>query len=430
MLLSDCFYNGMVRWQFWFDNPNKAAVLAVELALVGLALMVSLRRFVRVTGVVFAVGSLYVLLHTFSRGGIVALAVAVVPLTLRILQFLKNARAFVKVSLLIAAMGFCLLSVRMGVADRLAHGFSGKDRSVDNRFDLWRVAPRMLCDAPFGWGLGKSGEAYMQWYQPLERNERYRTLVNSHLTWIVETGIVGGVVWLLGWGVAMAFGFIVGRRHGDWLCLSEWVAFFVAALFSSVCESLVLWIIPMVVIGGALVENRHLIKSVLFCVAKLMVCIGCVAGVVIGLLDKDVDPVIAKHDYGIQVGRTRPLFWLVPDSSVLGGETYPREIRNALCVQKNVSLVIVMNARYIPANAEVVVICGAADDAGRRGQRKTIWLSPKRTDIQASENQMVVVGALSSVSYGLGIGVMQIEGASDYIPNWMSMLVDLSLGGR
>ena len=216
MLLSDCFYNGMVRWQFWFDNPNKAAVLAVELALVGLALMVSLRRFVRVTGVVFAVGSLYVLLHTFSRGGIVALAVAVVPLTLRILQFLKNARAFVKVSLLIAAMGFCLLSVRMGVADRLAHGFSGKDRSVDNRFDLWRVAPRMLCDAPFGWGLGKSGEAYMQWYQPLERNERYRTLVNSHLTWIVETGIVGGVVWLYCW--PSSWGLAVFVRMGSILC--------------------------------------------------------------------------------------------------------------------------------------------------------------------------------------------------------------------
>lgn len=97
---------------------------------------------------------------------------------------------------------------------------------------------------------------------------------------------------------------------------------------------------------------------------------------------------------------------------------------------KRNAFVIVMNTRYIPENAEVVVICGAADDAGRRGRRKTIWLSPKRTDIQTSENQMVVVGALSSVSYGLGIGVMQIEGASDYIPNWMSMLVDLSLVGR
>ena len=83
MLLADFFYNGVARWQLGFDNPNKAAVLAVELILVGLALVAATRRLVlRVLGAVLTVGSLYVLLHTFSRGGMVALAVAAVPLAI------------------------------------------------------------------------------------------------------------------------------------------------------------------------------------------------------------------------------------------------------------------------------------------------------------------------------------------------------------
>ena len=167
----------------------------------------------------------------------------------------------------------------------------------------------------------------------------------------------------------------------------------------------------------------------------LTVCLGCVAGVSLGFLVGDGETLIGKRGYGILVGRSRPLFWLVPDSSVLGGETYPREIRDALRGQENASLAIVLNARQVPADAEVVVICGGADDAGRRGRQKTIWLSPKRTDIQPGEGQMVVVGALSSVSeaYGSGTGVVRIEGAGDYIPNWPNLLMDLSMmvfGGR
>ena len=180
MLLADFFYNGVARWQLGFDNPNKAAVLAVELILVGLALVAATRRLVlRVLGAVLTVGSQYVLLHTFSLGGMVALAVAAVPLAIGFLRYLKGTRTFVRVCFLVIAVAFCLLSVRMGDVGRLVYGVSGEDRSVGNRIELWRSVPRMLRDAPFGWGIGKSGEVYRQWYQPLDRDERYRTLVNS-----------------------------------------------------------------------------------------------------------------------------------------------------------------------------------------------------------------------------------------------------------
>ena len=276
MLLADFFYNGVARWQLGFDNPNKAAVLAVELILVGLALVAATRRLVlRVLGAVLTVGSLYVLLHTFSRGGMVALAVAAVPLAIGFLRYLKGTRTFVRVCFLVIAVAFCLLSVRMGDVGRLVYGVSGEDRSVGNRIELWRSVPRMLRDAPFGWGIGKSGEVYRQWYQPLDRDERYRTLVNSHLTWIVETGIIGGVVWSLGWGIVLAFGFLVGRYRGGWLCWSEWTALFGTALFSSVCESWTLWVIPVAVLGRTHVQTRTGWRRMADGMSGM--CCGCVA---------------------------------------------------------------------------------------------------------------------------------------------------------
>lgn len=182
-------------------------------------------------------------------------------------------------------------------------------------------------------------------------------------------------------------------------------------------------------------KEGHIFRHALVCGIVLTACLGCAAGVSLGFLVGDGETVIGKRGYGIQVGRSRPLFWLVPDPSVLGGEAYPREIRDALRGQENASLAIVLNARQVPADAEFVVICGGADDAGRRGRQKTIWLSPKRTDIQPGEDQMVVVGALSSEAevYGSGKGVVRIEGAGDYIPNWPNLLMDLSrmaVGGR
>lgn len=429
MLLADFFYNGTARWQFGFDNPNKAAVFAVELALAGMALMVSARRFVRFLGVALVGSSLYALLHTFSRGGVVAFAVSSIPLAVVGLRRMKCVRAVVRASLWMAVAGFVLLSVQVGLVGRLAHGFLGKDRSVGNRIDLWRTTPQMLCDAPFGWGLGKSGEAYMQWYQPLDRSERYRTLVNSHLTWIVETGVVGGAVWCGLWGTVLAFGFLVGRRHGEWLCWSEWAAFFVAALFSSVCESYVLWVIPVAVLGWTFAaRGRHPFMCALRWGLCCVIGFGCVAGASIGWLRKKESGIIRKCDYGIRVGHNRPLFWLVPDQIVLGGEMYPREIRETLCGRDDVSFAIVRHARQIPKNAEVVVVCGAADNAGRRGWRKTIWLSPTRIDMKLDNKQLLVVGGLSAVSglYGDQVGVTVVEGADEYIPEWLPLLLDLA----
>ena len=59
---------------------------------------------------------------------------------------------------------------------------------------------------------------------------------------------------------------------------------------------------------------------------------------------------------------------------------------------------------------------------------KTIWLSPKRMDLRLDAEQVIIVGTLSSLPEisGKVENVIRIEGAGDYIPDWMSLLCSLS----
>lgn len=70
-------FSGHERWQLWFDNPNKAAVFLVELALLGLVMTFAKgRRRAFVGFLLFMLPSL-AMVQTFSRGGLVSWIAAV-----------------------------------------------------------------------------------------------------------------------------------------------------------------------------------------------------------------------------------------------------------------------------------------------------------------------------------------------------------------
>lgn len=76
---------------------------------------------------------------------------------------------------------------------RIAPAFLAHDNSIGNRFILWSGATRLIAAAPWtGWGVGESGNAFMQWVQPLDRPEQYRTMVNGFL----HIGVERGLPWL------------------------------------------------------------------------------------------------------------------------------------------------------------------------------------------------------------------------------------------
>jgi hypothetical protein len=157
-----------------------------------------------------------------------------------------------------------------GLAERSVQPLEGEDASVENRLVLWRSALQMAAENPLGFGVGRSGDAYMNWYQPLEMTEGYRTMVNSYLTALVEWG------WPLFALAVLAAAFFWGwanparERPGGWIVAGGargvLVAFAVAGIFSTTMEEPVLWIVPVLaalMLGiWALVERRGLAKGV------------------------------------------------------------------------------------------------------------------------------------------------------------------------
>lgn len=186
------------------------------------------------------------LIHTMSRGAVIALFAGLIPLVMVAPRPWPRGRI---VGVVVAVWVIVGASLYLNAGERLGQGIVHEDRSITNRFQIWKAAPRMMVDAPGGWGLGSSGAAYMQWYQPLSSNEGYRTLVNSHLTWLVELGWPLRVAYLFGWAAVLLLCW--PGRASRWLAvpLGVWITFLVAAAFSSVAESPWLWIVP----GAALI---------------------------------------------------------------------------------------------------------------------------------------------------------------------------------
>ena len=185
------FYNGVSRWDFGLDNPNKAAAVLAFMLLALLVLSVRARReWMRwCTGVAMVfVG--HGLVHTFSRGGLVAFLAGAFVVLVGLRKSLFRERRWLPA--LLAACTLVGAAAWTGFAERVANSSPDADASVGNRFTIWRNVPSMMVDAPGGWGCGAAGDAFMCWYQPLDRNERYRTLVNSHFTWLAELGLSGG----------------------------------------------------------------------------------------------------------------------------------------------------------------------------------------------------------------------------------------------
>ena len=161
-------------------------------------------------------------------------------------------RYFIAVSL--AALVISFSAVFLQAHQRFTQGT--EDHSIRNRLVIWKEASAMMRDAPSGWGFGNSGKAFMEWYQPLDSLETYRTLVNSHLTWLVEMGWMGRFLYVSAWLLVLML-CLPMRNKAPWMsvCLGIWIAFFMAAIFSSVAECVWLWVLPVCALIAAIVAR-------------------------------------------------------------------------------------------------------------------------------------------------------------------------------
>jgi O-antigen ligase len=124
------------------------------------------------------------LLAAQSRGGIAAFAVAalVLPLALRQRRLAGGA----VVALALAASAWMVLGGTLRVLE--ARGLQS------NRLALWADAARMVKDFPLlGVGFNAFGSAYIR-YQQVDRYEWYGEAHNEYLQALVDTGVVGALL--------------------------------------------------------------------------------------------------------------------------------------------------------------------------------------------------------------------------------------------
>lgn len=112
------------------------------------------------------------------------------------------------------------------------------------------------------------------------------------------------------------------------------------------------------------------------------------------------------------------LCWVVVDPDVLGGENYPRVLREVAADPLPVTFRLVDDAAELPVDADFVVFCGKRDSGGKRGRKATIWLSPTAGATVISDD-IVIVGEFSAASdCWESANVCEVSGAAAYIPSW------------
>lgn len=241
--MREYFYNGDVRLDWGFGNPNVTGSL-IALAMLAVWTLAYLPGLWGRVGFWAALGVNAVLgvflIQTFSRGAAVSLLVGYAVL------LAGCRRPWLRwhwIAAVVMAAFLSIYAVSTGFSDRTLHGMSGEDKSVTNRWLIYRVIPRMTWDAPEGWGHERAGEAFRQWYQPPGRGELYARLVNSHATWLVEWPWYFRIAYGFGW-VALLFLCFPGRGLGVCTPLAVWLAFGLGASFTTIAHNWQLWIIP------------------------------------------------------------------------------------------------------------------------------------------------------------------------------------------
>ncbi len=430
--MSEIFFQGFWRMDWGLGNPNKTAAL-IAILMVAVWSLAYLRNWLFWVSLVLFSALGICLVHTFSRGGMVAAFCGLIPLLVCLRRPLPVKRIVGVVAAVWVIIG---ASIYLQAHERYGQGVVQEDRSISNRFVLWKAAPTMMVDAPGGWGLGESGKAYMDWYQPLDRSESYRTLVNSHLTWLVEFGWLGRFLYISGW--LAVFLICLPTQGNRWLAapLGIWIALFTGAWFSSVAESLWLWIVPAIALAWVIVwririqvwpETKLLLLPPTLAVASLL----CLALLV-------PHSPVTKRGNALAVGKGVPSTWVVVDRIVLG-KSFPRPLRDTLVKNPQLSCGIVESIEDLPDNVASALIV-----SGKLGPTKSVVIERKLKSVKSltlvnpvffpaefpipkGATVRIAIGEFSQCAsasdWSPVAKVEPLVGIGDFVPNWPDTLV-------
>lgn len=442
-------WQGTGRLSLFYVNPNHAAMLLAELALLGLFAFLFCRRwFVIICGIPVLAASAYFLLKTDGRGGFIALIAGAALLVLLGL-FRRGSR-------IRAALVFALV-VAVVVAFFAGSGLGGRfsvkslyDPSTNVRLEKWRQVPRMMVESPFGWGQTPAGRAYSDWYQPLSSRAVTPTLDSDHLTYMTGFGWVGRFAWAFLWLVALLslFRFFLGG--GSPLALAQLSALGVAAMFNPLLHVWSLWIVPLVSLWPFAVSRpwkaarRYIVPAAIAAVVALAICIAFWrAGREPSRL---AAPSISTDGKRVCVGSRNPDVWVVDDRYSIGWLFAPKEIRYFYSAHPGAKpLGYVQRVSDVPKRVRRLAVAGklcreyvklwkagkapVADELIFLSPCMPIDAIPER--LRGSCQFAMVVGEFAAryaEVYGLLDGrdrVVVIEGAEAYLPGWVGLILTM-----
>lgn len=423
------YYGDNLRFDLWFDNPNHAGILLVCLlpfiwwGLVKAARIISKAWRWSLLILLWGVnlGTLYFLAGTYSRGAFLALVISAVywvwrmgkesiPFRqgyegqgmnggtgFRLTQDLSpqitwrerllsvplstDARERVP-PVLISLVLFGVFLLINGSGLRVVEGIGGNDESVGNRLIVWKGGLEMLAENPSGVGYGRSGDIFMQYYQPEGMGTGYKSLVSTWLTLLVEHGaaLSGGALFFF----LFIWIFSGGHRSNtlaQTTAKAALIAFIVAAFFTNMAPLVGLWLIPSVCLLILFYEgitryreqerNKGISKSFYTALAATICTLFCLfAGGTILTKNRPLSIQLIDREGTVQISpRETPRAdekWIVfLDPGVWGGfyGHYLREI-----VQKE-DIIIEVIAQKMPIQktraAKVIISGGHIENLGR-----------------------------------------------------------------
>jgi len=430
------FYNGIWRMDWGLGNPNTTAALITTL-MVGVWAFSWLRKWGFWVAVILFTGMGICLIHTFSRGGLIALFAGMIPL---VIMAPRPWPWFRIITITIAVWIMIGFSIYLNAHQRYGQGVIKEDRSITNRLKLWKSGPPMIVEAPSGWGFGKAANSYTQWYQPLDRQERYRNFVNSHFDMLIELGWPLRFLYVFGWLGIFLLCWPVARFRWFAVPLGIWLAFAVAAIFSSVAVSPWLWILPGMALLAVIVCRWHfqcwpraVLWSIPTATALMVLSMLFLSGQRAGKIYGSSDLVL--------IGGTKPTVWLVADPKVLGQE-YGRTLRKYLQSHETEILGIVESVENLPdASGATVIFTGTLDEEGKArlaslsgNAAELILVAPSflphelELSIHSNRKIKVIVGELAqsaSLQAWKDVAEIQIvEGVGAFFQNWPEIFFD------
>jgi len=323
-------WNGSGRLCFPYQNPNHSSALFCHLTLLAFSLFLFLRRSAwRIVALSAAATAGACLAATGSRGGMLGLAVGLIPFAATRFRTMSRSKAF-----WISLVG-CVASVivwfTLSGHGNLTRGFAGGGLDWGNavRVDMMKVASRMMVDAPGGWDFVGAGRAYFDWYQPIENMFMTGSLMNDHLTVMANMGWTGRLLYLFAVATLLLLSFVYLKRGGE-LAAAVFVATAVMACFNPIFREWGLWCVPLVAALALVygIAHTRAVGSVLRCV----VCGAVLALVACGVLLLSGTSGHREHieacDGQVRYRSLSPRVWIVDDQQgALGGIFACRDIR-------------------------------------------------------------------------------------------------------